>query len=125
MADRREDSAFPAHPAPRDALPLQRRDSTAPGGAGRGGAGRGGQAVFRGGAGRSHGVVCGGSSVCPFAMSSEPPVFISAAEVERLLPRASLLLPGLEAALCNFSAGAAGGVEQPLRAVVPVRPHGG
>uniref|UniRef100_A0A8V0Z6Q2 Ketimine reductase mu-crystallin n=1 Tax=Gallus gallus TaxID=9031 RepID=A0A8V0Z6Q2_CHICK len=58
-------------------------------------------------------------------MSSEPPVFISAAEVERLLPRASLLLPGLEAALCNFSAGAAGGVEQPLRAVVPVRPHGG
>ncbi|XP_021267487.1 ketimine reductase mu-crystallin [Numida meleagris] len=58
-------------------------------------------------------------------MGSTPPVFIGSAEVERLLPRASLLLPGLEAALRNFSAGAAGGVEQPLRTVLPVRPHRG
>ncbi|XP_032297505.1 ketimine reductase mu-crystallin isoform X1 [Coturnix japonica] len=58
-------------------------------------------------------------------MSSAPPVFISAADVERLLPRASLLLPGLEAALSNFSAGPAGGVEQPLRAVLRVRPYRG
>lgn len=49
MADRREDSAFPAHPAPRDALPLQRRDSTAPGGAGRGGAARRYLGAARGG----------------------------------------------------------------------------
>ncbi|NXA38576.1 CRYM reductase, partial [Eudromia elegans] len=41
------------------------------------------------------------------------------------LPRGSLLLPALEAALANFSAGAAGGVVQPVRTVVPVRPHGG
>ncbi|NWJ00113.1 CRYM reductase, partial [Crypturellus undulatus] len=41
------------------------------------------------------------------------------------LPRGSLLLPALEAALANFSAGEAGGVVQPVRTVVPVRPHGG
>ncbi|NXG05734.1 CRYM reductase, partial [Sakesphorus luctuosus] len=41
------------------------------------------------------------------------------------LPRASLLLPALEAALGNFSAGAEGGVEQPLRTVLAVRGHGG
>ncbi|NXR12426.1 CRYM reductase, partial [Semnornis frantzii] len=41
------------------------------------------------------------------------------------LHRASLLLPALEAALANFSAGAAGGVVQPVRTVVPVHPHGG
>eukprot|EP00075_Anas_platyrhynchos_P036111 XP_027325364.1 ketimine reductase mu-crystallin isoform X1 [Anas platyrhynchos] len=58
-------------------------------------------------------------------MSSAPPVFIGSEEVEKYLHRASLLLPALEAALGNFSAGAAGGVVQPVRAVVPVRPHGG
>ncbi|OXB58797.1 hypothetical protein ASZ78_015995 [Callipepla squamata] len=55
-------------------------------------------------------------------MDSAAPAFIGPAEVERLLPRASVLLPGLEAALRDFSAG---GVVQPLRAVLPVRPHGG
>lgn len=59
------------------------------------------------------------------AMGSTPPVFIGAEEVEKHLHRASLLLPALETALANFSAGAAGGVVQPVRAVVPVQPHGG
>lgn len=66
-----------------------------------------------------------GASAPPLAMSSAPPVFIGSEEVEKYLHRASLLLPALEAALGNFSAGAAGGVVQPVRAVVPVRPHGG
>lgn len=66
-----------------------------------------------------------GASVPPLAMGSAPPVFIGCEEVEKHLHRASLLLPALEAALGNFSAGAAGGVVQPVRAVVPVRPHGG
>ncbi|XP_035404527.1 ketimine reductase mu-crystallin [Cygnus atratus] len=61
----------------------------------------------------------------PLAMGSAPPVFIGCEEVEKHLHRASLLLPALEAALGNFSAGAPGGVVQPVRAVVPVRPHGG
>lgn len=55
-------------------------------------------------------------------MGSTPPVFISAEEVERHLPRASLLLPALEAALAAFSAGA---VVQPVRTVLPVPRHGG
>ncbi|XP_068764129.1 ketimine reductase mu-crystallin [Struthio camelus] len=58
-------------------------------------------------------------------MGSAAPPFISCEEVERHLPRASLLLPALEAALANFSDGAAGGVVQPVRTVLPVRPHGG
>ncbi|XP_054068131.1 ketimine reductase mu-crystallin isoform X2 [Rissa tridactyla] len=58
-------------------------------------------------------------------MGSTPPVFIGAEEVEKHLHRASLLLPALEAALANFSAGAAGGVVQPVRTVVPVHRHGG
>ncbi|NWR93993.1 CRYM reductase, partial [Furnarius figulus] len=41
------------------------------------------------------------------------------------LPRASLLLPALEAALGNCSAGAEGGVVQPLRTVLAVPGHGG
>lgn len=59
------------------------------------------------------------------AMGSTPPVFIGAEEVEKHLHRASLLLPALEAALANFSAGAAGGVVQPVRTVLPVPRHGG
>ncbi|PKU43662.1 ketimine reductase mu-crystallin [Limosa lapponica baueri] len=58
-------------------------------------------------------------------MGSTPPVFIGAEEVEKHLHRASLLLPVLEAALANFSAGPAGGVVQPVRTVVPVHRHGG
>ncbi|XP_062444377.1 ketimine reductase mu-crystallin isoform X3 [Rhea pennata] len=58
-------------------------------------------------------------------MACVPPAFIGCEEVERHLPRGSLLLPALEAALANFSSGAAGGVAQPVRTVVPVRPHGG
>ncbi|XP_068063026.1 ketimine reductase mu-crystallin [Anomalospiza imberbis] len=58
-------------------------------------------------------------------MGSTPPVFIGAEEVEKHLHRASLLLPALEAALANFSAGAAGGVVQPVRTVLPVPRHGG
>ncbi|NWQ70328.1 CRYM reductase, partial [Neopipo cinnamomea] len=41
------------------------------------------------------------------------------------LPRASLLLPALEAALGSFSSGPAGGVVQPLRTVLAVPGHGG
>uniref|UniRef100_A0A8C5IW13 Ketimine reductase mu-crystallin n=1 Tax=Junco hyemalis TaxID=40217 RepID=A0A8C5IW13_JUNHY len=59
------------------------------------------------------------------AMGSTPPVFIGAEEVEKHLHRASLLLPALEAALANFSEGAAGGVVQPVRTVLPVPRHGG
>ncbi|XP_039588041.1 ketimine reductase mu-crystallin [Passer montanus] len=65
---------------------------------------------------------------CPvpfLAMGSTAPVFIGAEEVEKHLHRASLLLPALEAALANFSAGAAGGVVQPVRTVLPVPRHGG
>ncbi|XP_030813939.1 ketimine reductase mu-crystallin [Camarhynchus parvulus] len=58
-------------------------------------------------------------------MGSTPPVFIGAEEVEKHLHRASLLLPALEAALANFSGGAAGGVVQPVRTVLPVPRHGG
>ncbi|KAM7038940.1 ketimine reductase mu-crystallin [Acridotheres tristis] len=58
-------------------------------------------------------------------MGSTPPVFIGAEEVEKHLHRASLLLPALEAALANFSAGSAGGVVQPVRTVLPVPRHGG
>lgn len=65
-------------------------------------------------------------AVCPaVAMGSTPPVFIGAEEVEKHLHRASLLLPALEAALANFSAGAAGGVVQPVRTVLPVPRYGG
>ncbi|XP_053132368.1 ketimine reductase mu-crystallin isoform X2 [Hemicordylus capensis] len=53
------------------------------------------------------------------------PVFLPAGEVERCLPRASLLLPPLEAALANFSRGPEGGVVQPVRTVVPIQKHGG
>lgn len=59
------------------------------------------------------------------AMGSTAPVFIGAEEVEKHLHRASLLLPALEAALANFSAGTAGGVVQPVRTVLPVPRHGG
>ncbi|XP_039246298.1 ketimine reductase mu-crystallin-like [Pipra filicauda] len=58
-------------------------------------------------------------------MGSAPPAFIGAEEVEKHLPRASLLLPALEAALGNFSSGPAGGVVQPLRTVLAVPGHGG
>uniref|UniRef100_A0ABM5EZI9 Ketimine reductase mu-crystallin n=1 Tax=Pogona vitticeps TaxID=103695 RepID=A0ABM5EZI9_9SAUR len=53
------------------------------------------------------------------------PVFLGAEPVERLLPRASLLLPALEAALADFSRGPGGGVVQPVRTVVPVQKYGG
>ncbi|KAJ6659774.1 hypothetical protein lerEdw1_018490 [Lerista edwardsae] len=54
-----------------------------------------------------------------------PPVVLGAEEVERHLPRAGLLLSALEAALANFSRGPAGGVAQPVRAVVPIQKHKG
>ncbi|XP_042300494.1 ketimine reductase mu-crystallin-like [Sceloporus undulatus] len=55
------------------------------------------------------------------------PLFLGAEAVERLLPRASLLLGPLEAALGNFSRGEGGegGVVQPLRTVVPIQKHRG
>ncbi|KYO30619.1 ketimine reductase mu-crystallin [Alligator mississippiensis] len=58
-------------------------------------------------------------------MSQDPPLFLGAAEVERLLQRASDLVAPLETALANFSRGPAGGVVQPVRTVVPVPEHGG
>uniref|UniRef100_A0A8D0E439 Ketimine reductase mu-crystallin n=1 Tax=Salvator merianae TaxID=96440 RepID=A0A8D0E439_SALMN len=54
-----------------------------------------------------------------------PPVFLDAGEVEKHLPRASLLLPGLEAALGDFSRGPEGGVVQPVRSVLPIQKHSG
>ncbi|KAJ7305849.1 hypothetical protein JRQ81_010215 [Phrynocephalus forsythii] len=53
------------------------------------------------------------------------PAFLGAAQVERHLPRASLLLPPLEAALADFSRGAGGGVAQPVRTVVPIQKYSG
>lgn len=105
------------------------------GGAGRCRGGAGGSMARDGGAGASRRVFSGGAGRCAvpqprlvrpaLAMGSTPPVFISAEEVAKHLHRASLLLPVLEAALANFSAGPAGGVVQPVRTVVPVRRHGG
>nr|XP_060642612.1 ketimine reductase mu-crystallin [Anolis sagrei ordinatus] len=56
---------------------------------------------------------------------SGAPSFLGAAEVEASLPRASLLLAPLEAALADFSKGSAGGVVQPVRTVVPIRNYSG
>uniref|UniRef100_A0A8C8RAJ7 Ketimine reductase mu-crystallin n=1 Tax=Pelusios castaneus TaxID=367368 RepID=A0A8C8RAJ7_9SAUR len=58
-------------------------------------------------------------------MSAAPAAFLASEAVERHFPRASLLIPSLEAALANFSSGAEGGVVQPVRTVVPVQKYNG
>ncbi|CAN0016834.1 unnamed protein product [Lampetra planeri] len=52
------------------------------------------------------------------------PTYIGAEQVQSVL-RYDALVARLEVALGRFSLGAAGGVVQPLRAIVPVSPHSG